>query len=137
LIERITTILGITDGKTNEKLTPVGKPLSNKDLQGVPRKYDWEFCGAIGMLTYLTGSARLDFAMATHQCTRFSISPMRLHKLVVMRIRQYLLSTQERGIIYSPDSSRVLKSLLMLTLLVDGTQKMLKMLIMFTLAQDM
>ena len=62
---------------------------------------------------------------------------MRLHKLVVMRIRQYLLSTQERGIIYSPDSSRVLKSLLMLTLLVDGTQKMLKMLIMFTLAQDM
>ncbi len=40
LIEQITTFLGIADGKTNKKLTPVGKPLSNKDLQGVPRKYD-------------------------------------------------------------------------------------------------
>ena len=56
LIERITTLLGIADGKTNEKLTPVGKPLLNKDLLGVPRKYDWEYRGAIGMLTYLTGS---------------------------------------------------------------------------------
>ncbi len=49
LIERITTFLGIADGKTNEKLIPVGKPLLNKDLQGVPRKYDWEYHGAIGM----------------------------------------------------------------------------------------
>ncbi len=56
LIDRIITFLGIADGKTNRKLTPVGKPLLNQDLQGVPRKYDWEYCGAIGMLTYLTGS---------------------------------------------------------------------------------
>jgi hypothetical protein len=56
LIKRITTFPGIADGKTNKKLTPVGKPLLNKDLQGVPRKYDWEYHGAIGMLTYLTGS---------------------------------------------------------------------------------
>ena len=34
LIERITTLLGIADGKTNEKLTPVGKPLLNKILMG-------------------------------------------------------------------------------------------------------
>ena len=66
LIERITSFLGIADGKTNEKLTPVGKPLLNKDLLGVPRKYDWEYRGAIGMLTYLTGSVRPDIAMATH-----------------------------------------------------------------------
>jgi hypothetical protein len=47
LIEQITTFLGIADGKTYEKLTPVGKPLLNKDLLGVPRKYDWEYCRAI------------------------------------------------------------------------------------------
>jgi hypothetical protein len=35
LIKQITTFLGIADGKTNKKLTPVGKPLLNKDLQGV------------------------------------------------------------------------------------------------------
>ncbi len=45
LIEQITTFLGI-----------VGKSFLNKDLNGVPRKYDWEYRGAIGMLTYLTGS---------------------------------------------------------------------------------
>ena len=86
LIKRITTFLGISDGKTNEKLTPVEKPLLNKDLQGVPRKYDWEYRGAIGMLTYLTGSVRPDIAMATHQCARFSTTQMRLHELAVMRI---------------------------------------------------
>ncbi len=86
LIECITSFLGIADGKTNEKLTPVGKPLLNKDLLGVPRKYDWEYRGAIGMLTYLTGSVRPDIAMATHQCARFSINPMRSHEQAVMRI---------------------------------------------------
>ena len=86
LIERIRTFLGIADGKTNKKLTPVGKPLLNKDLQGVPRKYNWEYCRAIGMLMYLTGSFQPDIAMATHQCARFSINPMRSHELAVMRI---------------------------------------------------
>jgi hypothetical protein len=56
LIEQITKFLGLKNGKTNEKLTPIGKPLLNKDLDGVPQKYDWGYRGAIGMLTYLTGS---------------------------------------------------------------------------------
>jgi hypothetical protein len=56
LIKRITSFLGIADGKTNEKLTPVRKPLLNKDLLCVSPKNDWEYWGAIGMLTYLTGS---------------------------------------------------------------------------------
>jgi hypothetical protein len=86
LIERITVFLGIKKGKTNEKLTPVGKPLLNKDFQGVPRKYDWEYRRAIGVLTYFTGSVQPDIAMATHQCAKFSISPMRLYELAVMRI---------------------------------------------------
>jgi hypothetical protein len=95
--------------KINEKLTPVGKPLLNKDFQGVPRKYDWEYPGAIGMLMYLTGSIWPDIAMATHQCARFSISPMKLHGLAVMRIGRYLLLTKERGMIYRPDSARGLE----------------------------
>jgi hypothetical protein len=43
LIEQITKFLGIVNGKTNEKLTPLGNPLLNKDLDGVPQKYDWEY----------------------------------------------------------------------------------------------
>ena len=43
LIEQITKFLGFDNRKTNEKLTLVGKPLLNKDLGGVPQKYDWEY----------------------------------------------------------------------------------------------
>jgi hypothetical protein len=43
LIKRITKFLKIDNGKTNEKLIPVGKPLLNKDLDGVPQKYEWEY----------------------------------------------------------------------------------------------
>ena len=105
LIERITTLLGIENGRTNEKLTPVGKPLLIKDLDGAPRKYDWSYRGAIGMLTYLTGSVRPDIAMSTHQCARFCISPMRSHEQAVMRIGRYLLSSKDQGMIYTPDAS--------------------------------
>jgi hypothetical protein len=38
LIKHIPQLLGINKGKTNEKLTPVGIPLLNKDLDGVPTK---------------------------------------------------------------------------------------------------
>jgi hypothetical protein len=106
LIKRITSFLGIADGKTNEKLTPVDKPLLNKDLLGVPWKYDWEYCGAIGMLPYLTGSVRPDIAMATHQCACFSVNPMQLHEQAVIPIGRCLLSTKEKGMIYCPDSTR-------------------------------
>jgi hypothetical protein len=40
------------------KITPVGTPLLNKDLEGKPRKKDWKYCTAIGILTYLQGNTR-------------------------------------------------------------------------------
>jgi hypothetical protein len=43
LIECITAFLGIDKGQTNERETPVGKPFFNKDLNGVPYKYTWEY----------------------------------------------------------------------------------------------
>ncbi len=56
------------------------------------------------MLTYLTGSVRPDIAMAVHQCARLSANPMRSHEQAVMRIGRYLLSTQDRGMRYTPDT---------------------------------
>jgi hypothetical protein len=58
------------------------------------------------MLTYLTGSVRLDIAMAVHQCACFSINPMRSHEQAVMRIGRYLQSIKGQGIIYRPDPSK-------------------------------
>jgi hypothetical protein len=106
LIERVTNFLGIDSRRTNEIVTPVGKPLLNKDLNGVPQKYEWEYRGAIGMLTYLTGSVRPDIAMVVHQCAHFSINPMHSHEQAVMRIGQYLLSKKGQSMIYRPDPSK-------------------------------
>lgn len=103
IVLHILNFLGLENGKTHEKLTPVGKPLLNKDLGGVERKYDWNYCGAIGMLTYLTGSVRPELAMAVHQCARFSIDPKRSHEQAIMRIAKYLIGTQGKGMIYNPD----------------------------------
>ncbi len=76
LIEHISAFLGIGNGCTNTQDTPVGKPLLNKDLNGVNCKYTWEYCGAIGMLKYPTGSVCPDIAMAVHQCACFSTNLM-------------------------------------------------------------
>ena len=109
MIEHIVSFLGIDKGRTNEQETPVGKPLLNKDLNGVPRKYTWEYRAAIGMLTYLTGSVRPDIAMAVHQCAHFSSNPMRSQEQAVMRIGRYLLSSKDKGMIYAPDPKRGLE----------------------------
>jgi hypothetical protein len=78
----------------------------NKDLDCVSQKYEWDYQGAIGMLTYLTGSIRPDIAMAVHQCAQFSANPMHSHEQAVMRIGRYLLSMQDRSMTYTPDSTR-------------------------------
>jgi hypothetical protein len=44
--------------------------------------------------------------MAVHQCARFSTNPMQLHEQAVTRIGRYLLSFKNKGMIYSPDSSK-------------------------------
>ena len=76
LIECIITLLGIENDHTGEKITPVGKPLLNKDLNGVPRKYQWNYPAAIGMITYLIVSVCPDIAMAVHQCACFLVKAM-------------------------------------------------------------
>jgi hypothetical protein len=58
------------------------------------------------MLTYLIGSVRPDIAMAVHQCAHFSTNPMRLHKHTAICIGHYLLSMQDKGMVYKPDSIR-------------------------------
>ncbi len=59
------------DVHTNTKITPVGKPLLNKDLESKPHKKEWKYCTAIGMLTYLQGNTCPAISMATHQLAWF------------------------------------------------------------------
>jgi hypothetical protein len=106
LIKQVTKFLGIDNGRTHKKLTPVGEPLLKKDLNSVPCKYNWEYCGAIGMTLYLTGSVCPDIAMVVHQCACFSINTIHSHEQAVMRIGRSLLLTKEQGMIYRPDPSK-------------------------------
>ncbi len=75
LIKQIINLRGLGQNKfdvqTKTKITPVGKPLLNKDLEGKPCKKDWKYCTAIGMLTYLQGNTCPEISMATHQLAWF------------------------------------------------------------------
>ena len=41
--------------------------------------------------------------MANYRCTHFLNKPIRSHERAIIRIAQYLLSTEERGVIFQPD----------------------------------
>ena len=69
LIHRIIAFLSLDEDKTKGRDTPpVGKPLLNRDLDGVPRKHMWLYRGGVGMLSYLANSVRPEIQMAVHKC---------------------------------------------------------------------
>jgi hypothetical protein len=84
------------DVQTKSKITPVGKPLLNKDLEGKPRKKDWKYRTAIGMLTYLQGNIRPDISMATHQLAQFCQDPRLSHEQATIRLGRYLAHTKRQ-----------------------------------------
>jgi hypothetical protein len=61
------------------------------------------------MLSYLGNSIRPELNMAIHHCARFSINPMRSHKLAKMRIGRYLCDNPDRGIIFNTDKTKGIK----------------------------
>ena len=87
---------------------PVGKPLSQKDLSGNPRKETWNYRIAVGMLTYLQGNNRPETSMYVHQMARFFTKPKLLHNQSIKRLGQYLLHTKTDGIVYNPDITKSL-----------------------------
>jgi hypothetical protein len=76
LIGRILDFLLLDKNKTKGQDTPVGKPLLNCDLDGIPWKHMWLYCGGVGMLSYLANSVWPEIQMAVHQTAHFSIKPM-------------------------------------------------------------
>ncbi len=75
------------------------------DCDGAPRKQDWSYWSAIGMLNFLCGSSCSELACAMHQCARFSQDPKASHEHAVLCIVQYLKCTQHMGLIMTPTSS--------------------------------
>ena len=95
--------------ETNEKSTPVGKPLLRKDLSGKLRKKTWNYRTAVGMMTYLQGNSRPEMTMAVHQTARFCNNPWLLHEKAIKCLGLYLSHTRKEGIAYNPDTSKGLE----------------------------
>jgi hypothetical protein len=106
LVRCILDFLSLDKNKTKGRDTPVGKPLLNRNLDGVPCKHLWLYRGAVGMLSYLEYSVRPELQMVVHQTARFLVNPMRSHELAIMRIGRYLCNNCKRGIIYKVDKSK-------------------------------
>ena len=113
LIDRIVSLLNLNPDdlghQTNAKATPVGKPVLNKDLAGKPRKEDWNYRTAVGMLTYLQGNSRPEISMSVHQTARFCNDPKLSHEKAIKRLGRYLMHTRKEGIVYNPDISKGLE----------------------------
>jgi hypothetical protein len=56
LICRILDFVLLDENKTKGQDDPVGKPLLNRDLDGIPWKHTWLYHGGVGMLSYLSSS---------------------------------------------------------------------------------
>ena len=105
LIDRFFALVN-QDQNINVKSTSTIKPLLNKDTNtdGLKRKYDWNYRQAIDMLTYLQGTSRSSISMPYHQAAGSTVHPKLSHERAVLRITRYLKGTQNREIIFNPDS---------------------------------
>ena len=54
-----------------QSINTVVKTFLHKYLMGLPRKYDWNYRTAVGMIGYLQQNTRPDISMANYQCARF------------------------------------------------------------------
>ena len=57
------------------------------------------------MLQYLTCHSRPDIKFAVSQCSRYAYSPKKIHEEALIRIGRYLKGTQDKGLIFKPQSS--------------------------------
>jgi hypothetical protein len=72
------------------------------DCDGIPRQDTWNYRLVIGKLNCTAQNMRPTIRFAIHQCARYSSNPMALHKLAVKCLGQYLLGTQDKGLILHP-----------------------------------
>ena len=105
LIERILSVMDMTE--CNRKYTPADKIPLGKDVDGDPYMEEWDYRSVVGMMLYLASSTRSVISYAVHQCAWFSHNHKRLHKVKIKLVARYLKETRDKGLILSPDSSRL------------------------------
>ena len=93
----------------NLKDTPAVKPLLIRETNGAPRSLPWYFRYVVGMINYLSGSARPDVSFVVHQVTRFCAEPKQSYEKDVMRIARCVQTTSRFGTFWKVDKIRRLE----------------------------
>ena len=103
LIDKVIQLCGL-EAKSNKHLPSADKILLDSDAvwPDEPRKHNWSYRQAIGILNYIAASSRPDITFAVHQCARFSNNPKRHHEIAVRRMVRYLKGIQDKGCILNP-----------------------------------
>ena len=84
---------------------PAKRGVLPKDEDGEPPNGNFNYASVVGMLQYLQAHSRPDITFAVSQCARYAYSPKRSHEEALIRIGQYLKGTQDKGIIFTPETN--------------------------------
>lgn len=102
LIKRIIDALNV------EQLSPTRIPAKRgvlpKDTDGDPPNGTFNYASVVGMLQYLQAHSRPDITFAVSQCARYTFSPKQSHEEALVRIGRYLKGTQDKGILFKPQT---------------------------------
>ena len=103
LIDSIIKDLHLQSSSNSKKTPSVMTSLLHKDADGPEMTPELYYRSVIGKLNFLEKSTHPDISISIHQCARFSENPKRSHTEAVKRIRRYLLSTRDKGLIIHPN----------------------------------
>ena len=83
---------------------------SEKLLDNYPNRklclQPWDYCSAVGCLSYIYAVIHPDITMPVQQCARFCNKPRKEHEEAVKCICQYLLCVHGKGLILKQDRTR-------------------------------
>ncbi len=94
------------DEDTYAKPTPAILSLLHKDVEGMQCHQEWSYRSAVGMLTYLQGTTRLDISIAVHQSFPLNNNPMLSHEMAIKRILWYLVTSKDCTGIFKPNMKK-------------------------------
>ena len=108
LIQRIIKDMNFQPStKTKDKPANIGQVLHRSDDEP-PHKSSWNYRSIIGKLNFLL-STRLDLAYSVHNAARHGHDPRESHTKAVQNIVRYLMGTQDKGMIITPNGSPTLE----------------------------
>ncbi|CAJ1933824.1 unnamed protein product [Cylindrotheca closterium] len=113
MINRILEMVGL-DASDSSRVKTHDCPASStnildKDPDGKPHGYAWNYRSVVGSLSYVQAMIRPDITMAVQQCARFCNDPKESHAMAVKRICRYLYKTRHMGLHFKPDKTKGLE----------------------------